>query len=341
MQTQRVGIVGFGFMGRMHYRCWKQLEQIQIAAICDSNPDIIKDTKRPVGNIEGAAETVDFSSTKIFADFERMLAEQQLDAVSITLPTHMHPQFTEKALAAGVHVLCEKPMALNVAECRRMIAAAQKSGKILQIGHCVRFWPEYAKARESVDSGAYGNLIAASFRRLASPPDWAADNWFADEQRSGGMILDLHIHDTDYVQYLLGRPRAVHSFASHRPDGSIPHIVTQYLYDDEKVITAEGGWIMMPSFGFEMSFNLVLEKATIVYDCTRQPTFKVCPAGGEAFTPDVAEGDGYLQEIAHFARLIRGAKVAQVTTPQQSCDSVRIIEAEKQSAKTGEKILIE
>ena len=98
---------------------------------------------------------------------------------------------------------------------------------------------------------------------------------------------------------------------------------------------------MCPSFGFEMSFNLVLEKATIVYDCTRQPAFKVCPAQGEAFSPDVAEGDGYSQEIAHFARLISAENVSEVTTPQQACDSVRIVEAEKKSVRTGQMILID
>ncbi|MFC1782336.1 Gfo/Idh/MocA family protein [Planctomycetota bacterium] len=341
MQTQRVGIVGFGFMGRMHYRCWKQLPGVKVGAICDTNPNLIEDTEKAIGNIEGAAEGVDFGTIEIYSDFEKMLAEQKPDAVSITLPTFMHVEFTEKALAAGIHVLCEKPMALNIPDCRQMIAAAEKSGKVLQIGHCVRFWPEYAQAKELVDSGAYGKLLAAGFRRLGSAPTWAADNWFADQQRSGGMVLDLHIHDTDYVQYLLGLPRAVHSFAARMPDGGFSHIVTQYLYDDDKVITAEGGWAMCPSFGFEMSFNLVLEKASIVYDCTRQPAFKVCPAQGETFSPDVAEGDGYSQEIAHFARLISGENVPQITTPRQSCDSIRIIEAEIQSVKTGEKVLIE
>jgi len=98
-------------------------------------------------------------------------------------------------------------MALTTAECNRMIRAAAKSGKVLQIGHCVRFWPEYAKAKEIVDSGQYGKVVAGMFQRLGSAPGWSVDNWFIDEARSGGVALDLHIHDTDYVQYLLGCPR--------------------------------------------------------------------------------------------------------------------------------------
>jgi len=310
----------------------------RVVALCDSNPNIAADTARAIGNIEGAAETVDFDRLNVYTDFDKMLAAEQADVVSITLPTFMHPEFTEKALNGGCHVLCEKPMALDVAGCERMMAAAVKSGKKLLIGHCVRFWPEYVKAKEIVDSGEYGKLLAGSFRRLGTAPAWGAENWFADEQRSGGMALDLHIHDTDYVQYLLGMPAAVCSFAVRLPNGSIPHIVTQYLYDDDIVVTAEGGWVMTPSFGFEMSFNLVLEKASIIYDCTRRPAFRVCPDEGVAFTPEVLPGDGYSQQIEYFVQQLNGENLPEVTTPRQSCDSIRIVEAEIQSAKTGQKV---
>jgi len=267
-----------------------------------------------------------------------MLSEEKLDAISLTLPTYLHADCSIKALEAGVNVLCEKPMALNVADCERMIEAAKKSGKILQIGHCVRFWPEYAKAKEIVAGGEYGRVIAATFQRLGSAPNWAADNWFTDEQRSGGMALDLHIHDTDFVQYLFGMPRAVRSFAAKGTGGQLVHIVTRYLYDDVKVVTAEGSWAMMPAFGFEMSFGIVLEKATLVYDCTREPRFKVCPAEGKAFGPEVEEGDGYSLEIAHFAKNVRAEETETVTTLEQSRDSVRIVEAEKESVKKGKQV---
>jgi len=336
----KVGIVGFGFMGQMHYKCWKTLEGAEVVAVCDVNPNIEEDTKRAVGNVGDTEEAVDFSSLRLYTDFEEMLKNAELDAVSITLPTSLHADFSIKALAAGVNVFCEKPMALNVEDCERMIAEAKRSGKVLQIGHCVRFWPEYAKAKQIVDSGEYGRVIAATFQRLGAAPTWSKDNWFMDEKRSGGVALDLHIHDTDFVQYLFGVPRAVCSFGAKGPGSGLVHIVTQYLYDDDKVVTAEGGWAMMPTFGFEMSFNIVLDKATIVYDLTREPAFKVCPAEGEAFTPEVQEGDGWFLEIAHFAKAISGEKVEPVTTLEQSRDSVRIVEAEKKSAEKMEKVSI-
>ncbi len=336
----RIGIAGFGFMGRTHYQCWNKLEVAEIVAVCDANPSIVEDTKKAVGNIGDAQSDIDFETLELYTDFDKMLDEAKLDAVSITLPTFLHPDFSTKALSAGVNVICEKPMALTVEACEQMIAAAKSSGKLLQIGHCVRFWPEYAKAKEIVDSGKYGKVIAASFRRLGSAPTWSLDDWFADEKRSGGMALDLHIHDTDYVQYLFGLPKAVAGFGAKAPGGGLVHIVMQYLYDDDKVVTAEGGWAMTPSFGFEMSFNLVLETATIIYDLTRKPMFKVCPAEGDAFTPDVAEGDGWFLQIEHFAKLLAGEKLEPVTTLEESRDSVKIVAAEKQSIEEMKKVEI-
>jgi predicted dehydrogenase len=336
----RVGIAGFGFMGRMHFRNWNMLKDAQVVAVCDANPNIKEDTKKAVGNIKGAEGDIDFSTFEVYHNFEEMLSKARLDALSLTLPTYLHAEYSEKALARDVNVLCEKPMALNVADCDRMIEAAQRSGKVLQIGHCVRFWPEYAKAKEMVDSGKYGKVVAAMFQRLGAPPGWSVDNWFVDEKRSGGVALDLHIHDTDYVQYLFGMPKGVCSHGARGSMGQLVHIVTEYEYGEDKCIVAEGGWGMTGAFGFEMSFNLVLEKATIVYDLTRKPMLRVCPADGPEFTPEVAAGDGYLHEIEYFAKTVRGEPVKPVLTLEQSRNSVRIVEAEKKSIMRRERIMI-
>lgn len=337
----KVGIVGFGFMGRMHFRCWQARDDAKVTAICDANPNIKEDAQKAVGNIDGAAEAIDFTGIELFSDFDTMLEKSGVDAISLTLPTYLHADFSAKALAHGVNVLCEKPMALTVSDCDRMIQAAQASGKMLQIGHCLRFWPEYAKVKEIVDSGQYGRIIAATFQRIGAPPTWSPDNWFVDEERSGGVALDLHIHDTDYVQHLLGMPNAVCSHGAIRPNGQLAHIVTQYDYGDSVAVTAEGGWGMMPGFGFEMSFNLALEKATIVYDLTREPALRVCPADGDPFTPEVPQGDGYIRQIDHFARTVQGQPVEPILTLEQSRESVRIVQAERQSIKEHRHISIQ
>jgi len=327
-------------MGRMHYRHWKMLDDVQVVAVCDANRTIKEDTKRAVGNIKGAEGEIDFASFELFHDLDEMLDETKLDAISLTLPTYLHAECSEKALSRGVNVLCEKPMALNVADCERMIAAARRSGKVLQIGHCVRFWPEYAWAKETVDSGEYGKLVAGTFQRLGAPPGWSVDNWFVDENRSGGVALDLHIHDTDYVQYLFGMPKAVCSHGAKGSKGQLIHMLTEYEYGEDKLIVAEGGWGMTVTFGFEMSFNLILERATIVYDLTRRPMLRVCPSEGVEFTPEVADGDGYQHEIEHFVKTVRGESVPEIITLEQSRNSVRIVEAEKKSINSKERILI-
>ena len=337
----KIGIAGLGFMGQMHYRCWKARDDAQIVAICDTNKNIVEDCKKTIGNIEGAENAIDFTGINIYSDFDKMLAEENLDAISLTLPTYLHAKHTIQALESGVNVLCEKPMGLNLAECDTMIAAAKSSGKLLQIGHCVRFWPEYAKVKEIIAGGEYGKVLAATFQRLSAVPTWSYENWIMNEQRSGGVVMDLHIHDSDFVQYMFGMPRAVFSSGGKDSEGRLGHVVTQYLYDNDSVITAEGGWALMPAFGFEMSFNIVQEKATIVYDFTREPAFKVCPAEGEAFTPEVQPGDGYILEIDHFVKVIGGEQVAPVTTLDASRDSIKIVGAEKGSIRTGSIVSIE
>ena len=336
----KVGIIGLGFMGRTHFRCWKALKDVEIAAICETNSQTVQDLKKEAGNIEPSGDVIDLRAVKIYTDIDEMLNSEKLDAVSIALPTYLHAEYSIIALSKGIHVLCEKPMALNVEDCERMISEAKNNGKILQIGHCIRFWPEYAKAKEIIDSGRYGKVIAATFQRLGTAPTWSEDNWLLNEKLSGGVALDLHIHDTDFVQNLFGMPHSVYSSGAKNSEGNLVHIVTQYHYGNI-LVTAEGGWTMMPSFGFQMSFNIAMEKATLVYDLTRRPAFRICPYDGEPFTPDVCEGDGWLLEVEHFAKAIRGEKVKPIITLAQAMNSVRIVQTEKESIMQKEVVRIE
>lgn len=332
----RVGIVGFGFMGRMHYRCWKALEGVHITAVCDANPKAFTSSSMAGGNISGAADEIDLTGVTTFSDFDKMLAADITDVVSITLPTNMHKDFSVKALEANQHVLCEKPMALTADDCNVMISAARESEGLLQIGHCIRFWPEYAKTREIVKSGKYGLVLAAIFQRFSPMPSWNTSNWFTDENRSGGMPLDLHVHDTDFIHYLFGMPAAVSSVA----DPDMTHMFTTFLYDHGPVVTAEASWRVAKSYGFKMSFIITLEDATVAYDCTLKPTLRVYPADGEPFTPEIATGDGYAREIEHFAMKIRGEQVENILTLEESRDTVCIVLAEKKSVRQRDTVIL-
>ncbi|HIB16203.1 MAG TPA: Gfo/Idh/MocA family oxidoreductase [Candidatus Lambdaproteobacteria bacterium] len=334
----RIGIVGWGFMGKMHFRCYKSDTNVEVTAICDADAKQLQNSSGVAGNISGAEDDLDLSNIALYSDLSKMLAEEKLDALSIASPTFLHASQTIEALNAGVHVFCEKPMALNSGDCREMAEVAKQSGKTLQIGHCIRFWPEYVQAKEIIDSQKYGKVLAATFQRLSLTPTWSWDNCFLDGKRSGGAMLDLHIHDTDYVQYVFGMPKEVFSRGVIGPSGEFDHTVTQYLYGNDCVITAEGGWIMAPGFGFEMSFKIMLEKVTLVYSSAQEPTFRIFPIDGETIIPEIPTGDGYSFEIQHFVDTLSGKAVPSIITPEQSGDSVKIIEAEKESIRNNDKI---
>ena len=119
----KVGIVGLGFMGKMHFRCYKANKNVKLVAICDIDEKKFADTGGTAGNISGADKPLGFKGVSLYTNFDKMLKEAELDAVSITLPTYLHCQYTLKALKAGVHTFCEKPMAMNVGECQKMIDA--------------------------------------------------------------------------------------------------------------------------------------------------------------------------------------------------------------------------
>ena len=332
---RRVAIAGFGFMGRMHYANWRKMKGVEVVALCDKD---VSQFSSPVtsGNLAGADASTDFGDTAIYEDFDVMLAEAKPDIVCVTLPTPLHVPLTAKALKRGIHVVCEKPMALTAADCNAMLKAkaGAPDGTRLMVGHCLRFWPAYVFLKKLVDSKRYGEVLAASFRRYSPPPGWGKGvSWFMDESKSGGLALDLHIHDSDMVQFLFGVPGSVTSTAVWNKGGVMQHIST--IYDvGGPVVTSDASWCVNPTMGFEASYHVTFEKAVVILDGKREKPLCVYPAKGAAFEPKLATGDGYEYELKWFLDLVNGKKVPCVITPEQSRDSVRIVDAEKKSAKT-------
>ncbi len=336
---RRIAIAGFGFMGRMHYSVWSKMKGASVTALCDADLSQFKAAAK--GNIAGADQTSDFSKVALFSDFEQMLDEARPDAVSITLPTPLHLPYTLAALKRGVHVLCEKPMARNTKECKAMLAGAVRApkGTHLAIAHCLRFWPAYVYLKQLVDSKKYGAVVAASFDRLSALPGWCKGNWLQDENKSGGMGLDLHIHDTDMVQHLFGLPESVVSSTHAAPTGLVNHQATLYAYAD-KVVSASASWAMPDSFGFGARYVVTFEKAAVVFDTRAAEPLTVFPQGKKPFVPKIPAGDGYEHEIRWFLKLISGQSVEKTVTPESSYESVRLVEAESKAAKTGRRVFL-
>ena len=330
----RIGMVGLGFMGKMHWGCWGKTDGADVVAVCDV------DEKKRAGdwsavdaNIGESGGRVDLAKQKAYADAAELFADPDVDVVDITLPTYLHADNAVKALEAGKHVICEKPMAITSAEAQRMVDAAASAGKKLFVGHCIRYWPAYAEARKIIKSGEHGRLLSATFRRIASTPLGSWQNWMQDPAKSGAAVLDLHIHDADFVLYTFGAPKAVTCRGSGFDAGRYDHTVTTYEYRDGALVAAEGGWIYAPNFGFEMSFNVAMEKATLKMG--GDLVLKLMPKSGGEAVVEVPPDDGYALELADFAACIAGEKASEVVTPDSARQSVKLIELEVESAKTG------
>jgi len=257
--------------------------------------------------------------------------------VDITLPTFLHAKYTTAALQAGKHVICEKPMACTLAQCDKMIAAARKAKRTLMIAHCIRFWPEYVALKKLIDSKKYGKVLSATFWRKSSTPTWGWNNWLLDEKRSGSAALDLHIHDTDYVNYVFGVPKAVRSTGAVGAvsNTGVDHVVTQYIYSRGPQVTAEGGWAMAPTFGFDAGFCVVCQKATIELGAKTEGKLTVHTATGKTLTPKVGAGDGYTGELRYFVDCVAAGKKPAMVTMKDAKTAVAVCLAETRSAKTG------
>ncbi|MDD5679138.1 MAG: Gfo/Idh/MocA family oxidoreductase [Kiritimatiellae bacterium] len=328
-----IGIIGLGFMGKMHFNTYANLKGAKVTAIADvDGRKRSGDWSSIGGNIGAAGHSQDLRGIHIYENAADLLKDQAVDVVDITLPTYLHARWAIRALKSGHHVICEKPMALKSSEAVAMIEAARATRRLLFIGQCIRFWPAYAKTRELVMSKKFGKVVSAVFTRLSSRPVWSWHGWLQDPRLSGGCALDLHIHDSDFVLYMLGQPRSVLSRAVKGAGGALDHVTTFYNYAPGTLIQAEGAWEYNAGFPFSMTFRIALEKASLVFDAQG---LRLCPARGPVKPVAVEEGDGYFHELKHFLDCIRRNCASPVVPPESALRSVQLIEAEAKSARSG------
>lgn len=330
----RIGLIGLGFMGRTHLENYLKLEaeglDIRVVALCDMDSSKLSG-QGSGGNIETTSNTIDFERFNKYTSIAEMLEQEELDCVDITLPTFLHADVTEQCLNAGLHVLCEKPMALNAAESERMIEAAEQNGKLLTIGQCLRFWPAYVYLKQLVEQGTYGHVTGGYFFRGGSTPTWGA--WLIDKTKSGGALLDMHVHDTDMVQWLFGKPEAVSCLARNVVPGSGYDIVsTNYRYGDGKVINAQADWTLEGDFGFDMQFRVNFEKGNILF---RNGEVKVNPNGEAGFVADLPTEQGYYYQLKEFVTGLLSGKQTNAASGISVKATMEVVDAEIQSADQG------
>lgn len=339
---QNIVIIGFGFMGGMHAQIYQQLQHARLRAIVDPRGKEVADALGSLG-----------IDVPVYPDWESVCAAVDFDVVDICLPTDLHAGYATKAAAAGKAIFCEKPLALTNEEARRIVRAAREAGVPAQVGHCIRFWPEYRAFREFVASGRGGGLLSLTLQRRSGAIAHAAGNWINQPERSGGAAFDLHIHDTDFVVCLLGLPKAVTSHTTIDANGP-SHIFTHYHYDDV-VVQAEAGWNYPPRWGFQMAFQAVFENAAVEYDSNRDPSLRVTlgdgapeplpfekPQSGQSTLGggNISDLGGYFVELAAFIDCLESGRPITEATLEQAAESVAVNLAELESAQIGETIVL-
>ncbi|MEA3367625.1 MAG: Gfo/Idh/MocA family oxidoreductase [Planctomycetota bacterium] len=337
-----VAVVGLGMMGTTHFRGYQEIPEAEVVAVCDvSGRKLAGDWSEAAGNIDtGAAARQDLSSLRTYDDLAALLADDAVDLVDLCVPTFQHAVSTVRALEAGKHVMCEKPMARTSEECRRMIQAAEAADRVLAVGHVLRFWPEYVLIKEMIDSRAYGKVTSAMLTRLSPRPGWTWENWILDEARSGGAPLDLHIHDADTVQWYFGRPEAVSAVGAEEAK-AMGHIVATYHWPDGPAVVAEGGWDYPASFPFRMEASLVFERAAVAFSTMTSPTLAVYEEGAEEpIHPEVPQADGYTEELRYVVQCVDRGERPERLPPTEAAAAVAIIEAEVQAARSGQAVAL-
>ncbi len=344
--TVKIGIVGLGFMGMTHFEGAKQVQGGEVVAFATRNEKkLAGDWSSIQGNFgPRGSEKTDLTGVTGYADYKDLLANPDIDMVNICLPTEKHESIAIEALEAGKHVLVEKPISIELEAAERMLAAAKKSGKLLMVAQVLPFFPEFAWVRNVVENGTYGKLQAAAFRRVIAPPDWSSD--IKDFKKLGGWGIDLHIHDNHYIGLLCGVPSKVFSRGLLK-EGFVNHVCTQYLYDDPDVtVSCISGGIAAGQLKFAHSFELILEQATIQFDCgtygddwvVNRP-LTVIPNEGPIETPDPG-GSGewcaaFTDEIQAAVDGVQAGVAPKVLSGELACDALKLCYAEAESIRTA------
>lgn len=339
----KVGIIGIGFMGVTHFSALEKVKGARVAAICTRDEKKLSGDWRSIkGNFGDAGGLRDLSKIARYDSIEKILADDSIDLIDICLPTHLHRETAIAALRAGKNVLVEKPIALEPKDADAMIAAAEESGKLLMVAHVLRFFPAFAEAAAIVRSGKYGALRALHLKRIISSPKWASEPHFEDIKKSGGPILDLHIHDTDFVLYLLGAPSRVQATGFLAANGTGIYINSQYIFDEQNIaVSAQSGALSMPGISFEHGFDLYFENATLRFNSLYTGAeIWLATADGKTKRYAPRRPDAFVAQLQHAADCVRENRPSEIISAQAARASLEVCLQERRALLTGKPVRI-
>jgi UDP-N-acetylglucosamine 3-dehydrogenase len=339
----KIGLIGTGEIGQVHAQAHAATPGTQLCLAALLQPEVEQ-------------QLAEKYRAPLYPSLDALLDDATVDAVDICVPNDLHREFAVRALAAGKHVLCEKPIALTLEDADAMIDAARRADRILMIGHVLRFWPEYREAKAALDAGAVGTPLAISARRMVSllAGTQGEHGWRHDARRSGGAVLDLQIHDLDVFCWLFGsRPTSVFSRGLRSSDGAWSHVFTQLEFPGDRLAFVEASFMMRGNpidiflrvLGDQRSIEYTFAPAAFALhdiDTTNPappgPSLMLYGWKQPAQSLHVSESDSFARafrnEVGYFAECVRtGARPAAGST-QQARLALEIALASQRSCET-------
>ncbi|MSQ97469.1 MAG: Gfo/Idh/MocA family oxidoreductase [Gemmataceae bacterium] len=338
----RIGIVGVGFMGMIHFLASRKLKDARVEAICSRDEKKLAGDWRSIqGNFGPRGEMMDLAGVRKCRSLDDLLADPNIDLIDICNPTHLHPETAIKALQAGKHVLVEKAIALEPKDADAMLEAAKKAKRLLMVAHVLPFFPEFAYAAEVIRGQQYGKLLGGHFKRVISMPDWSAE--IGDASKTGGPAIDLHIHDTHFIGLVCGVPNHVFS-TGVISKGSVDYLTTQYLYGPGgPAVTCSSGAVAMKGRPFVHGYEIYLEKATLVYESGTCPLTGL-KADGTSEPVKLAGGDeattAFTLEIQAAVDGVKANREPDLLSGKLARDALVLCYRECESVKTGKIVVV-
>lgn len=276
----RTGVIGCGGMGTTHLRALKALKKakgVEVAAVADIRRECLD---RAVGI---------WPQAHPYVDAGELIQKEEVDWIHICLPSYLHAEYAVAAMEAGKHVFIEKPVCLTEDEAERLLDVQKKTGKTVMVGHVVRWFSAYGYLKQIYEKQTYGALKSIVMQRVGGHPANGFENWFLDWKKSGGVMMDLHIHDLDFLRYMLGEPDRMSVHTTSFPDGTPNQMAALYEFGNIWA-SVEACWDISSTMKFGSAFRASFEHASVVYDSKSAQPLTVYPESGEP-EPILLEGE--------------------------------------------------
>ena len=332
MDKLRIGVIGLGWFGEIHCETIAGIPNLELAALCTRRPDRL------------AEQAKKFGVRKSYANYRDMLADKDIDAVSIVTMWDQHTAPAVEALQAGKHVFLEKPMASTVTDCNTIIAAAKKSKGILQIGHICRFNPRYRMAKQAIDEGRIGKIVALQSRRNI-PAAWTPTIL----EKIGPIVGDA-IHDTDLMLWFTG-DRVASAYAQTVSVRGLKHPdigQTMYRFKGGATATLETVWCMPEKTPFDIDERMsIIGTEGIIHVQDTFPNLGIVD-GTRLHSPDTTywpmfdgvRGGALRAEFDYFANCALKGKTPEIGRPEDAAAALEATIAAEESARTGKVVHI-